>query len=244
MAIASRKPEDIARAFAVTRKRFLSGVAVLGVIAFVAYGVVNIFIGDYGPAYFELALGGFLVVSIILLSKEKTTPAAFVIGALVITIISIHNFGTGGFSGTGPFWVFMFPAIIFVLQGARRGLIWLGALFAAMLVILWLRPFPDYYILPYDNFSILMFLAVLAVVSGLMYFYQRTQEKNEKIIITQAEKLSAESIDLQRSLEEKEQALQQMSEQQKEVEKLNRLMVGREIRMKELKSEIDKLKDK
>ncbi len=237
-------PGEISVTFAQSRKRFLVGVAILGAVIFVSYAIVNFTISDIWPAYLELALGIVCVLAIILIRYERTVTAALVTGALVIAIISIHNFGTGGFYSTGPFWIFMFPPIIFVLRGYRRGLIWLGAMFGVFLLIWWLRPWPDYFTLPYSDFFILMFLIVLAVVSVLIYFYQYSQEQSQRMIARQTLQLQKNNASLQRQIEEKEQAMKEMTEKQAEVEKLNRLMIGREIRMKEMKEEIALIKGK
>lgn len=78
----------------------------------------------------------------------------------------------------------------------------------------------------------------------LTFFYQYVQEKNQGLIKEQADRLIKSNTVLQREIEKRQKALKETKEQTEVTEVINQLMIGRELKMVELKNEIEELKKK
>ena len=168
-----------------SRKRLLYIVAIIGIVLFVVYAIANIYVKDYFEAGLEFVLVLLLVIALIAIQFKKGWHLALFLGALAVTIISIHNFITGGFEVTGLFWIYMFPPIIFLTQRYKKGIYWTVFLLLVFLTVLSLQIFnvqlPNYFELPYAIYTMSIFLVSFFAVSILIFVYQYTQEQDRKL---------------------------------------------------------------
>lgn len=227
---------DIYKTIENKRKKYFTIIASLGILIFLLYVLVNIYVGDYGDSLFEFILALILVISIILIRYDKIERVGLILGSLVMYVISIHNFVTGGFDGTGIFWLIVFPVIVFMLRGSKRGAYW-SLLLILTIAFITLLNYLNYLSLPYNLFYSAMFLMSFSVLTLFNYIHQRNQETYQKIIEDQSIKLSM-------TLEKSKKDLKEIEEKRKSLEKLNKLMTGRELQMTKLKKQIAELKNK
>ena len=70
------------------------------------------------------------------------------------------------------------------------------------------------------------------------------KENLEKLVNERTEELETINEELQSNIEEQQTLVKELGEANKELERLNKLFIGREFRIKDLRDEIDKLKNK
>lgn len=114
------------------------------------------------------------------------------LGLLVVMLL------TGGLGGTGIFWFFMFPVSAFFLTGRRGGIVWMTALFAVVLTVLFLGHL-GLLAVPYPDIVVRQLLVTLFVVSVGIYAYQHARETLAKETkqseeVSKEEKIKSETI--------------------------------------------------
>ncbi|MEI7792039.1 MAG: hypothetical protein WCI57_00970 [Candidatus Berkelbacteria bacterium] len=99
--------------------KFIKIIGFVGILIIGGYSISNYIIRDYPFAIMENILVLLLIYSLTLVYKNKVDRGTD-IGAFVLAYITLHNFSTGGYYETGMLWTFMFPSLIFVIQGKKR----------------------------------------------------------------------------------------------------------------------------
>ncbi|MBU0732465.1 hypothetical protein KKC88_06340 [Patescibacteria group bacterium] len=233
-----------------SRIRFFHIVAFLGIIIFTYYVIVNLQIKDYYPAFLEITFIILLLTALIILRVTKKMEISFQIGAFVITAMSIHNFGTGGFFATGNLWIYLYPPAIFLLMGYRKGVYWTLALFAFMITAAILQSIRviDMPYIPYETWLTVISMAIISLV---VLIYARGQEARSRLIESQAgdirhatSDLEKANIELKKEAKQREIVMQELEAKKEQSDKMNKLMVGREKKIIELKEEIKNLESK
>lgn len=212
---------------------FIKIIGIAGVVVIGGYSAYNYIIKDYPYAIMETILAFLLIYSLFLVQKNEIERSTN-IGAFVLAYITLHNFSTGGFSETGMLWTFMFPSLIFVIQGRRKGLIWNIILYSFIIIMIVGHIFYNFPRLPYSDFTLANLIAILAIISAISYSKQLILEKDQDFLAESARKEKLANISLAKSIED----LQSRSE---DLEKLNKFMTGREIKMIELKKRIEEM---
>lgn len=154
--------------------RIINLFSVVGAFILYAYSFINFYIQDYPAAVFELICGIFLTSNLYFGNVRQRWGWAIDISNVILVLISIHNFNSGGFSQTGPFWVFVTVAIIFLIRG-KEGIASVVILYAVLLIFSLLRGL-GYINLPYNNTFVITFLISLGTISLLTYLYNKEIE--------------------------------------------------------------------
>jgi signal transduction histidine kinase len=97
---------------------------------------------------------------------------ATILTALLILLV------TGGTQGTGIFWFFVFPVAAFFLAGRRGGMVWMGALYASVTLLLILEQL-RWIEIPYSLVVVRQLFVSLLVVTVGVAVYQRSRDKYE-----------------------------------------------------------------
>ena len=215
---------------------FIKIIGFAGVVVIGGYSISNFVIKDYPYAVMELIMALLLVYSLHLVYNNKVDRATD-IGAFVLAYLTLHNFSTGGYSETGMLWTFMFPSLIFVIQGRKKGLVWNIILYFFIVIMIIGHIFYNFPNLPYSDFMLANLIAILAIVSAISYSKQLIMEKDQAFLEQAAKKEKLANENLMKSF----QYFQSRSE---ELEKLNRYMTGRELKMIELKKRVAELENK
>ncbi|MCA9386794.1 PAS domain-containing protein [Candidatus Dojkabacteria bacterium] len=229
---------------------FLSLSTIVGIIIIGSYSLINFIIGDYPIALLEVLLLIALFLGLFMIRTATSDELAIFLGSIVIFLISLHNFFSGGFNSTGIFWAYMYPAIIFFIQGRKLGLRWFLFFYVT---IVGLSMADAYYvevkILPYMPFNTGMFLLSFLVVGLIVYFYQLYQEQTQGLLTTQTKKLQSTNEELQNAIikrkkSEKElhNAINQVSKQNSELEDTRKATMSllEDIEEEKEKNKIDK----
>lgn len=125
----------------------------------------------------------------------------------------------------------MFPSLIFVIQGRKKGLIWNIILYSFIIIMIIGHIFYNFPRLPYSDFMLVNLIVILAIVSAVSYSKQLILEKDQEFLQESAEQ---QKISNKKLIE----SLQNIQTRSDELEKLNKYMTGRELKMIELKKRI------
>ena len=103
--------------------------------------------------------------------------------------------------------------------------------------------------MPYPSYETWLSIITLAVISLVVLIFARGQEKRSQLITTQAgdirhatADLEKANMDLKKEIKQRESAMTELEAKKEQAEKMNKLMVGREKKIIELKEEVKKLK--
>lgn len=175
--------------------KFINYVGVIGALILILYGFANLYIEDYviGIVEFILALNIFYALWGI--KKTNNIELYSSIGLVSIFVISINNFTGGGFEETGLFWIYVYPLVVFFLKGTKDGITWMLGFFAVVIFFTLASAF-GYYNLPYEDFTVQMFVISLVLISVFVYVYQKTQESSQMVISVKNRDLEKVNIDL------------------------------------------------
>lgn len=201
------------------KMRLVMGLSIVGFMALTTLGVVNLKSGEHVAGIGEV-IGGLILFMNSFLSRKGYTEITSFIGILILFLVCVYVFITGGYKGTGIFWLFTFPTAVFSLRGVRSGMWWLTILFVylgGMFIVQQLGILD----LIYSVVEIYIVFASLFVVSILTYIYQNIQETGFKIITEQSELMKSANISLDNAVTKKVIAEQEL---QKSLQKINAML--------------------
>lgn len=159
--------------------RFVSSTlyAGLGLVTFTFYAVLNYRLGDYWAFSVETVLAILVLISLwITLKKKASLDTGASIGVLSGILILWQNFYSGGFYGTGLYWLFIWPIFVYILIGSNKARIANVIFFLGLFVLYALTKVG---ILPvnFPDFTLLMALISLSVNTLLFRFIHRRYEE-------------------------------------------------------------------
>lgn len=149
---------------------------------------------------------------------------------------------TGGIQDTGIFWFYVMPTSVFFLSGRRGGVFWMGVVFLFSITIVFLQTY-GVVDTPYSTVTVRQMLFSLLVASVMVYAYEKRVESENVGSRRKTKELMKLNEDLAQEIASRREAEKQLTSRTDELERTNRLLVGRELRMIELKKEIKKLKN-
>lgn len=190
---------------------FLKRVGVFASVILVAYAGFNYWTGEYTIGLLQIGL--IILIAIALSHIQRTGTATFSanIAAVVLLIITLQNYITGGINQTGILWVFIFPPFIFFLTGSRKGVVWTSILYIGFISIIVLEHL-GYLELPYPLFTSIMLLGALALVGVLTYTFQHSFEKAQTLSINQAKRFRKNNVSLAHEITERKFAETKMAD--------------------------------
>ncbi|MCA9378989.1 HAMP domain-containing histidine kinase [Candidatus Dojkabacteria bacterium] len=174
------------------RKLFLQLFGLVGGGIILFYAFVNLIVADYWAFAVELCAGSAMVVALYLVSRTEKSELAVNIALVAGTVIIWQNFYSSGFDGTGVYWVFMAPLLIFFLAGTRKAIFWNIILYLG-LILLFLAMQLGIITNHYSQFGVGMMFIALTVFSLVIYFYQRGLERYLIELVTKREQLDSQN---------------------------------------------------
>ena len=148
---------------------------------------------------------------------------------------------TGGPQDIGFIWIAPFVLWAFFLTGTIGGGVWIFITFLISVIIVILS---KYGIVPVAYSPMLLFQIFMMsfLIGCLAYALDRSRRIYEKFLIDQKSILATTNVNLQEEIKKRAETEKSLQEQKNELEKMNKFMVDRELKMIALKKELSVLK--
>lgn len=116
-----------------------------------------------------------------ILARTKKPQIIFSITAVIISIVFLSNFLTGGVKNCGPLWYFAFPMATLIMLGLKTGTFFSVSLISVSALML-VPPFNKIMTTVYDPDFLIRFFIAYAIVFALAFIYEYQKEKNRREI--------------------------------------------------------------
>lgn len=160
--------------------------SLVGIISLLVFGIVNIFTGKGSLGVFEIIVSGVTFINFFVVYK-RNKDAGVVLISLLMNLLLLGLFITGGIANTGMLWLFVYPVIVFFLNQRRRG--WL--FISITLALCWVATYMQYesiYDFGHPASFMLQVSFIYIILSFMVYGYSRTIEFAEsKLLATSRE---------------------------------------------------------
>lgn len=201
------------------------------------FGVENIFsYGNLLVGAVEISFGLLVFVNLIFLRlrKQKWIYKAGSVMMLSMLVPLIVLLFSGGIGGTGIYWFFVYIPLAFFVNEKWDALIWTVLIFA-VLALTMTASFAGVASPAYTTTEIRQLMVSLGVLTIIVYYFSEITSYTTRRIDEEKEILEQYVKDLQKTSTK-------LREKTKEMQKLNELMVGRELKMIELKKQLKEKK--
>ena len=115
------------------------------------------------------------------LCNTKKHQITFLSAAIVMTIIYLSNYVTGGTDNNGPLWYFTFPMMALILLGPLKGSLLSISLIMISLILL-VKPFNRIMMTVYEPNFLVRFFISYTIVFILAFVYEFQNQKKEREI--------------------------------------------------------------
>ena len=228
------------------RKKFIYLVSVVGFVQAVVFLIYNLLVPPVLAKDLILNAGTALIMGILYIWVKKSSDIKNIARAVTAAFMLIFFYFS--YTVKNPFLagVFfpIFPLFAFFLRGKKEGVVWLSvflvaaaayfsaAYFALISVPYLLSLNPAIHIVN-------LFLYVLVI-----YFYVDVEEKSRQLLTNQSQKQQEINKQLTLEVEARKKAELELRQNADRLKQMNDVMVGRELKMREMKEEIERLKVK
>ena len=121
------------------RDRFIYTFSFVGISSTLVFGVLqHLGAGNYYSALFELVLCTVALANVFHYYRTKNYALASRVILVVMVAVLSFLVVTGGFEGTGIYWIYTFPLLAFFMRPIKEALAWNGGLVLLFLLFYWL----------------------------------------------------------------------------------------------------------
>lgn len=151
--------------------------SLLGWAALTVFGLLHIFVErTMFIGQLELILGGVVLLNAVGMRLTHDVALARILFLLTILIVLMMLLVTGGTKGTGAYWLFVYPLLVFFLAGRRQGAWWMGLMVLSIGAVMVLSRLTLIDI-PYSFITLRQLLASLLMVGAGVYIYEGARER-------------------------------------------------------------------
>jgi hypothetical protein len=207
-----------------------------------SYVIINLALADYPIAIVELGCLIAVLISLNIYLNKGQTQLATNLTSIVLVIMGIHNFNTGGFYPSGLFWVFVITAILFYIHG-NKAVKWIvvmhfGIIFLILLHLLGIK------LLPYEAFTLCTFYIALTIISIFTYLYNKTIDTSLTSLKTTGFELEDALLNLSFEETKIKSFTKEIESREKELHEFHKSLLERENRLTEIKNQVLELQKK
>ena len=165
------------------RQHVLMIASVLAVFYGLWFAYDNYCIGNYRYAVVDFIVAVIFTAggTSAYLNKKLVWPR--IISVITVSLFFFSIYLSGGIEGTGAFWSFLVPPIVFFLSGFRHGVVISSLYLICCLVTLFLRQYFPEYIFVYDTAFLKRFFGIFAFSSIVSGGYEYHKMKGEKVLL-------------------------------------------------------------
>jgi signal transduction histidine kinase len=172
------------------KKRLFVLMAIPGMMLLAGFGLGNLLADNRLGAWLDWLAALALLVGILGVPRLTRPKGFFRLNALLLFAVLCYWAADGGTSGEKVLWVLLYPLMVFFLMGRREGLVWSGALLAALCLMFALDDRLPVYAYPW-GMKVRVFFVYLA--SGMLtYAYEIARHLSHNRYAAHREKLEAE----------------------------------------------------
>ncbi len=175
------------------RRVFLVNIfGLVGIAMTTPLGLLALYHGSYSLSGVLLLLSFLYLLNHFLLKKTLNCDLVSSICSIPLGLLFVYLTHTGGVNNTGPFWLYIFPAVALFLHGFKKGLIYI---FTFLSIVVFVFYFPDLIQSPalynqeYKLRLILSFLVVTFL--SACYEYSRMHAFNKMHVLRKELELAA-----------------------------------------------------
>jgi signal transduction histidine kinase/CheY-like chemotaxis protein len=186
------QPAGLDLPFEETRKRKLfAALIVPGVVIMHSFGLYHLFYSNILEGCLDVIGGLWMLASILWLRKAKKGLPIYRTNTILLGLIFLFLAAKGGLGGNKLLWMFSFPLVALYTLGLPEGLVWILAVFAANLMILFL-PLDTPWIHAYAlDFKIRFCVAYILVVI-MTCIYENDRKKSQANLEDERHNLESE----------------------------------------------------
>lgn len=221
------------------RIRFMYIFTVVSQIFFIGFGIVNLFTGNYISASVEIIIGLVFVLNAFVYHYSKNQKLAYSTILILLFAFFLYMISDGGLASSGLYWMFISPVVAFFLLGKKSGLYWSFYLIIFLLLCIVLQHI-NLISLAFEPATIMMAIAALIMETIFVYIYEYINEYISEYVHDKQRDLQEINANLKKEIISKKRTEKKLQNKLEESEKLNQLMVGRELKINELKKQIRK----
>ena len=210
------------------------------VFVFIALAlIIERFVPSQGLyTYINLFLLLFAFVSLVLLKFNKVFASATIFTFSGFVMIFYSTFFI---SPNNAFYFVFFPIIPFFLFGRKWGGVWTAATLVAMVIGNLTRSLTSFKVY-FSGDSLLQLFVSFFCATLTIYLYQVIVDKSETALSEKRRSLEIANKQLSEEVSVRLKTQEELASKVKTLEEFNEVMVGRELEMKKLKEENERLK--
>ena len=167
--------------------------SLLGILFLTVYGISAWFQEYRANAVFNFSAATVYILNLVIYYRWKKLYPAIYISIGVISALYIYLYVSGGIRNTSFIWYFTYPLFTCYLLGSSRGLLFSSLMLFPVLTLMALD-FNSPFIADYDTEFESRFIGAYLVIVLFSYFFERSNEKIRKELLSKNENLEHEML--------------------------------------------------
>ena len=181
---------------------FANSFLAVSTLALIVFSIIHFWLGEKWLSLIQAIL---IVVNIATLywlhrshDLELTGNIILVEVMVLLTTILFH----GGLYGSGPYWLGIFPILVFLLKGQHKGFFWLLAMFSILLTLMGLQAM-GIRTTPFAIASLAILTSTFIAITALVFFYEMIRTRSAEMITQQAQQLQERNTRLNEEVQQR-----------------------------------------
>lgn len=157
----------------------LFGLSLTGVLFLIFFSLVNFKQQNNLLGILNLVTALILILNLFDLLHRKKIIENIYVGVLVISLLYLYSFATGGVNNTAFVWYFTYPLMACYLMGSKKG----GIVSCLMLLAAFLLTYLSSSLIFFASYSpsfLVRFFGAYILIGLFSYLFERTREKNQR----------------------------------------------------------------
>ncbi len=173
------------------KRRLFSALTVPGIVILFVFGLYHLLTGNFLEGWLDMIGGLWLLSSILWLRIAIKGSSIYRINTILLGLLFLFLAAKGGLQGNKLLWMFSFPLIALYTLGIREGLLWIAAVLALNLGVLFF-PLDTPWIHNYTLDFKIRFCVAYSLVVSMACIYEYDRQKSQAGLENERQKLESE----------------------------------------------------